>query len=40
MLQVMLVEDDTTMLALLDTLLQMEGFKVVKAGEGEQEHLV
>jgi DNA-binding response OmpR family regulator len=37
MLKIMLVEDDRTMLSLLSTLLQMEGFLVVQAKEGSLE---
>ncbi len=37
MSKVMLVEDDVTMLSLLTTLLEMEGFEVVKFVEENQE---
>jgi DNA-binding response OmpR family regulator len=40
MLKIMLVEDDTTMLSLLSTLLQMEGFQVVPAKETTLENML
>jgi DNA-binding response OmpR family regulator len=38
--KILLVEDDTTMLTLLQTLLQMEGFEVVLASEDELEKII
>ncbi len=39
MLKIFLVEDDTTMLSLLSTLLQMEGFQVIPAKEESLENV-
>jgi DNA-binding response OmpR family regulator len=33
--KVMLIEDDATMLSLLSTLMEMEGYEVAQLGEGE-----
>jgi len=38
--KIMLVEDDATMLSLLSTLLQMEGFDVSQAGEEDLEGIL
>ena len=38
--KIMLVEDDATMLSLLSTLLQMEGFEVNQAGEEDIEGIL
>ena len=35
MLKVMLIEDDATMLSLLTTLMEMEGYEAVQLGKGE-----
>jgi DNA-binding response OmpR family regulator len=38
--RILLIEDDTTMLGLLQTLLQMEGFEVIQSNEDELEAIV
>ena len=38
--KILLVEDDTTMLSLLQTLLRMEGFEVALASEDELEKII
>jgi DNA-binding response OmpR family regulator len=40
MSKIMLVEDDKTMLSLLETLLQLEGFEVDKAGDENIETII
>jgi CheY-like chemotaxis protein len=38
--KILVVEDDATMISLLQTLLQMEGFQVVTADQGNQEGIL
>src|SRR5271157_570949 len=40
MKKVMLVEDDLTMRSLLKTLLELEGYKVIVKGEGEENVII
>lgn len=40
MTKIMLVEDDQTMLTLLQTLLEMEGFQVIKSRDGKLEEIL